>query len=190
MHETPNGGMVSARGGRRARRGRAPFRALSISYDAGGPSWWDSAWACADDLWPALSGPFGSVPSNPPLGFPLLGYGSSGDMVLWLQELLASAIPAQRPTGIFASETLADLRSFQARHRIAVTGETGPLTWRALLRLPSAKVDWVAADARASRSAGATGGGSLSRIAAAPESAALHALAYEIHKPQSTDPVR
>ncbi len=168
----------------------ALFRALSISYDAGGLSWWDFAWASADDLWPALSGPFGSVPSRPPLGFPLLGYGSSGDMVLWLQELLASAIRAQRTTGIFASETLVDLRSFQARHGIPATGETGPLTWQALLRLPAVKVDWVVADARASRSARATRDGSQPRLAAAPESATLHALAYEIHGRQSTDPVR
>ncbi len=167
----------------------ALFRALSISYDAGGLSWWDFAWASADDLWPALSDPFGSVPSIPPLGFPLLGYGSSGDMVLWLQELLASAIPAQRATGIFASETLADLRSFQARHRIPATGETGPLTWRALLRLPAIKVDWVAKNARASPGARAIGDGSGSRFAAAPQSATLRALAYEI-TPQSTDPVR
>ncbi len=164
----------------------ALFRALSISYNAAGLSWWDFAWASADDLWQALSGPFGSVPSSPSFGFPLLGYGSTGDVVLRMQELLASAIPAQRTTGIFASETLADLRSFQVSHRIPVTGETGPLTWKALLRLPAVSVNWVAADG--ARSARAFGGdGPRSRIAAAPESATLHALAYEIHEPQGTD---
>jgi hypothetical protein len=166
------------------------FRAMSISYGAGGLSWWDFAWASADSLWPALTGPFGGVPSRPPLGFPLLGYGSTGDIVLWMQELLASAIPAQRTTGLFASQTLADLRSFQALHRIPVTGETGPMTWRALLRLPPITMSWVAADARAARDARAINGASRSRIAAAPESATLHALAYEIHTPQSPDGAR
>lgn len=166
----------------------ALFRGLSVRYHAGGLSWWDFAWASANGLWSSLSGLYTSVSSIASLGFPLLGYGSAGDMVLWMQELLASAIPAQRTTGIFASETLADLRSFQARHRIPATGETGPLTWRALLRLPAVRVRWVAADVRSARSARAIGGGgSLSRIAAAPESATLHALAYEIHKPQGTD---
>jgi peptidoglycan hydrolase-like protein with peptidoglycan-binding domain len=168
----------------------ALFRALSIGYGAAGLSWWDFAWASADDLWPALSGPFGSVPSSPPVGFPLLGYGSSGDMVLRMQELLASAIPAQRTTGIFASQTLSDLRSFQASRGIPATGETGPMTWRALLRLPTVAVSWIAADARSARLARAIAGGSASRTAAAPESATMHALADEIPTPHGPDGAR
>jgi peptidoglycan hydrolase-like protein with peptidoglycan-binding domain len=167
------------------------FRGLSVLYRAGGLSWWDYAWASANRLWPAVSGPYTSVSSIPPRGFPLLGYGSAGDMVLWMQELLASAIPAQRTTGIFASQTLADLRSFQARHRIPVTGQTGPLTWRALLRLRAVRVRWADTDLRSARSARANrGGGSSSRIAPAPESAALRALKYEIHRPTGPDGAR
>lgn len=166
----------------------ALFRGLSVRYHARGLSWWDFAWAAANRLWSALSGPYTSVSRIAPLGFPLLGYGSRGDMVLWMQELLASAIPGQRTTGIFASQTLADLRSFQARHGIPATGQTGPLTWRALLRLRVVRVRWAAADVPSPPSARATRERRpRSRIASAPPSAALSALAYEIHKPTGID---
>jgi peptidoglycan hydrolase-like protein with peptidoglycan-binding domain len=169
----------------------ALFRGLSVGYQAGGLSWWDFAWSAANGLWSALSGPYTSISRIAPLGFPLLGYGSTGDTVLWMQELLASAIPAQRTTGIFASETLTDLRSFQARHRIPATGQTGPLTWRALLRLRAVRVRWAAADVASARRTHATReSGSRLRIAPAPQSAALHALAYEIHKPTGIDGAR
>ena len=164
------------------------FRGMSVRYHAHGLSWWDFAWAAANDLWAALSGPYTSVSGAAPMGFPLLGYGSKGDMVLWMQELLASAIPSQRTTGLFASQTLADLRAFQARHRIPPTGQTGPLTWRALLRLPAVRVRWAAADAQSARRAPAIrGSGARSRIAPAPQSATLPARANEIHKPTGTD---
>ena len=103
LGETDNGASVSE---------IALFRGLSVAYHARGLSWWDFAWSAANRLWSALSGPYTSVSRIPPLGFPLLRYGSAGDMVLWMQELLASALPAQRTTGLFASQTLADLRSF------------------------------------------------------------------------------
>jgi peptidoglycan hydrolase-like protein with peptidoglycan-binding domain len=169
----------------------ALFRGLSVRYQAGGLSWWDYAWASANGLWSALDGLYTSVSNIAPLGFPLLSYGSAGDIVLWMQELLASAIPAQRTNGIFGSQTLADLRYFQARHHIPATGQTGPLTWRALLRLPAVRVRWAAGDVRSARDANANrGAGPPSRVAPAPESAALGALGHEIHKRTGTDGAR
>jgi peptidoglycan hydrolase-like protein with peptidoglycan-binding domain len=166
----------------------ALFRGLSVAYQARGLSWWDFAWTAANGLWSAISGPYTSASGVAPLGFPLLSYGSKGDMVLWMQELLASAIPAQQTTGTFASQTLANLRSFQVRHGIPPTGETGPMTWQALLRLPAVRVTWAARDVHSPRRARATGErGSRSRVAPAPQSAALPALMYEIHKPTGTD---
>jgi peptidoglycan hydrolase-like protein with peptidoglycan-binding domain len=166
----------------------ALFRGLSVSYGARGLSWWDFAWATADAQWPALSGPYTSVARIPPLGFPLLRYGSRGDMVLWMQELLARETPAERTDGIFGPQTLANLRSFQAGHRIAATGQTGPLTWHALLRLPAVRVRWATADQHSPRRAHRTSEGETrSRIAPAPQSAALPAVAYEIHKPTGID---
>ncbi len=160
------------------------FRGMSVAYHAGGLSWWDFAWTSARGLWSALDGPYTPVARTPPLGYPLLRYGSQGDTVLWMQELLASAIPSQRTTGNFASETLANLRAFQVRHGIPATGETGPRTWRALLRLPAVRVSW-AATAHSSRRSQTPGAGS--RVAPAPQSATLPARKNEIHRPAGSD---
>ena len=158
------------------------FRGLSVAYHAGGLSWWDYAWTSANGLWPAVSGLYTTVAPLSSPGVPVLHYGSQGDMVLWMQELLKSAIPSQRTTGTFASETLGNLRRFQARHGIPTTGQTGPLTWRALLRLPVSRVHW-ASEARAAR-------GRARRSPRAPQSARLPALAYEIGKPSGIDGAR
>jgi hypothetical protein len=164
------------------------FRGLSVAYHASGLSWWDFAWTSANGLWPAVSGLYTSPSRVGPHLYPLLRYGSAGDDVLWMQELLASAIPSQRTTGTFASQTLVNLRRFQASRGIPATGQTGPLTWRALLRLRAVRVRWAAADARSAAGAGAGGRrGPVARIAPAPESASLHARAYEIHKPRGID---
>ena len=152
------------------------FRGLSVAYHAGGLSWWDYAWTSAAGLWSAVSGLYTSVGPLSSPGAPVLRYGSKGDMVLWMQELLKSAIPSQRRTGTFASETLRNLRRFQVRHGIPPTGQTGSLTWQALLRMPTEGVDWAAA-ARIAR-------GGRGRSPSAPESAHLPARAYEIHKPR------
>jgi putative peptidoglycan binding protein len=154
------------------------FRGYSVAYRARGLSWWDYAWTSADGLWPAVSGSYTPVvPVSP--GVPILAYGSQGDMVLWMQELLKSAIPSQPTTGNFASETLRNVLLFQARHGIPTTGEVGPLTWRALLRLPVARVRW-APDAAAAD-------GHAHQSSRAPESARLPAVAYEIRPASGVD---
>ena len=158
------------------------FRGLSVAYGAGGLSWWDYAWTSANGLWPAVSGLYTSVAAVPSPGFPRLQYGSTGDMVLWMQELLKSAIPSQRTTGTFASETLRNLRRFQARRGIPVSGQTGPLTWQALLRLRVSRVHW-ASDARAAS-------GRAARYQRAPQSASLPALADEIRRASGIDGTR
>ena len=155
------------------------FRGYSVAHRARGLSWWDYAWTSFNGLWSGVGGLYTGVHPISSAGVPVLHRGSKGDMVLWMQELLKSAIPSQRTTGTFASQTLGNLRRFQASHGIPRTGETGPLTWRALLRLPVHRVRW-AADARAARDHRR----SLSR---APESASMPALAYEIHKPSEAD---
>lgn len=158
------------------------FRGLSVAYGAGGLSWWDYAWTSANGLWPGVSGLYTSVATVPSPGFPRLHYGSQGDMVLWMQELLKSAIPSQRTTGTFASETLRNLRRFQARRGIPATGQSGPLTWQALLRLRASRVQW-ASDARAAS-------GAAARYQRAPQSASLPALADEIHTASGIDGTR
>ena len=63
--------------------------------------------------------------------------------MLWLQEHLASAIPAQETTGNFDAQTTANLRSFQGAHAIAASGKTDAATWAALLALPPVAVNWT-----------------------------------------------
>jgi hypothetical protein len=151
------------------------FRATTVRYRARGISWWDYAWTSAQALWPALSGAFAAIAPVPPLGLPRLGLGARGDEVLWMQEHLARALPAQRTTGLFGPQTLGDLRAFQSRRRLPSTGVTDPATWRALLRLPVVPVSWTAVVGRS-----AAAGGGRARAATAPASASLPALANEI----------
>lgn len=155
------------------------FRGLAVHFGAPAVSWWDYAWTSADALWPAVGGEYPSASVAGP-GVPVLHIGSKGDMVLWMQELLASAIPAEGTDGIFGPQTRGNVRLFQRRHGIPATGETGPRTWRALLRLRAVSVHW-AGDAGAARVANGV------RIAPAPRSARLPARAYEVHRPAGTD---
>ena len=53
-----------------------------------------------------------------------------------MQERLASAIPTQETTGVFGSETLANVEAFQTAHGIAASGIVEATTWAALLALP------------------------------------------------------
>jgi peptidoglycan hydrolase-like protein with peptidoglycan-binding domain len=75
--------------------------------------------------------------------YPELASGSKGDQVLWLQEHLASATPAQEVTGLFGAQTATNLRAFQAAHSIAASGRADAPTWAALLALPPVAVDWT-----------------------------------------------
>ncbi len=150
------------------------FRALAVRYQAPGISWWDFAWTSASGLWGAVGGALPSVAAVAPLGYPLLGPGSAGDEVLWLQEHLARGYPAQRLTGLFGVQTAGYLRALQARRHLPVTGTTDASTWQALLRLRPALVSWTASAHSARVRRGATRG------ATAPASAALRARRYEI----------
>ncbi len=120
------------------------FRSLAAAYGARGLSWWD--WQeTSTSGWAALAEPLNTsltVP-NPELTSPLLGEGSKGDQVLWMQEHLATAIPAQATSGIFDATTASYLEQFQTAHGIGPSGKTDPSTWAALLALPPVAVDWT-----------------------------------------------
>jgi len=154
------------------------FRGLSVSYGAGGLSWWDFAWTGADGMWGAVSGPYRPASGSAPAP-PVLSEGSQGDMVLWMQELLASAIPSEGIDGNFGPQTLGNLRRFQASRGIAQTGQTGPLTWRALLRLPVVSVRF-SADARTAHVAAGA------RVLPIPRSAHLPAVRDELRSPHTS----
>ena len=79
----------------------------------------------------------------PNTSYPELSSGNKGDPVLWMQEHLASAIPAQETTGIFSAQTLANVESFQLAHAITPSGVVEAATWQALLALAPVAVDWT-----------------------------------------------
>ena len=126
------------------------FRTLAGAYGSSGYSFWDWQETTAKG-WEALTEPLNpalKVPS-PEMTSPLLHKGSKGDQVLWMQEHLASAVPTQQTTGIFDSETLANLMQFQEAHGLPATGETDPETWADLLALPPVAVDWTGGNPKA-----------------------------------------
>jgi hypothetical protein len=119
------------------------FRAEATDYGAAGLSFWD--WQETPSRgWSTLATPLTPLTSvTPNTSYPELSSGSKGDQVLWMQEHLASAIPAQETTGYFGSETTANLKAFQTAHSIPASGQTGATTWAALLALPPIAVDWT-----------------------------------------------
>ena len=121
------------------------FREEAVDYGASGTSFWD--WQeTPSSGWTTLAAPLAPLTTViPNTSFPELRNGSKGDPVLWMQEHLASAIPAQETTGIFAAQTLADVESFQSSHGIAPSGVVEAATWQALLALPPVAVTWTGA---------------------------------------------
>jgi peptidoglycan hydrolase-like protein with peptidoglycan-binding domain len=121
------------------------FREEAVDYGATGVSFWD--WQESGTLdWSTLAAPLAPLTSVTPNGeYPDLSKGEKNDEVLWMQEHLASAIPTQETTGVFGSQTLANVEAFQAAHAIAATGVVEAATWAALLALPPVAVDWTGA---------------------------------------------
>ena len=119
------------------------FREEAVDYGATGSSFWDWQETPAS-LWLTLAAPLAPLSSViPNATYPELRSGGKGDQVLWMQEHLASAIPAQEVTGTFASQTKADLIAFQSAHGIPPTGVTDAATWAALLALPPVAISWT-----------------------------------------------
>jgi hypothetical protein len=119
------------------------FREEAVDYGAGGLSFWD--WQETHPSgWSTLAAPLAPLSSvTPNTSNPELSSGGKGDQVLWMQEHLASAIPAQETTGYFGSETVTNLKTFQTTHSIPPSGRTDAATWAALLALPPIAVNWT-----------------------------------------------
>jgi peptidoglycan hydrolase-like protein with peptidoglycan-binding domain len=119
------------------------FRAEATDYGATGLSFWD--WQETHPSgWSTLAAPLEPLTSvTPNTSYPELSSGGKGDQVLWMQEHLASAIPAQEITGYFGSGTTANLKAFQTAHSIPASGQADAATWAALLALPPVAVDWT-----------------------------------------------
>jgi peptidoglycan hydrolase-like protein with peptidoglycan-binding domain len=121
------------------------FREEAVDYGSPGVSFWDWQESGAVD-WSTLAAPLAPLTSvTPNTEYPELKSGGKGDQVLWMQEHLATAIPTQETTGVFGSQTLADVEAFQTAHAIAPTGVVEAATWTALLALAPVAVDWTGA---------------------------------------------
>lgn len=119
------------------------FREEAVDYGATGFSFWDWQETPASG-WSALAASLAPLTSVVPnTSYPELRKGAKGDQVLWLQEHLATAIPTQEVTGLFGSQTTANLQSFQTAHALAPTGVAEATTWAALLALPPVAVNWT-----------------------------------------------
>jgi hypothetical protein len=119
------------------------FREEAVDYGATGLSFWDWQETPASG-WSTLASPLAPLTSvTPNSEYPEVRSGRKGDQVLWLQEHLASAIPAQEVSGNFGAQTTANLKAFQTAHGIAPSGVADPATWTALLALPPVAVNWT-----------------------------------------------
>jgi hypothetical protein len=118
------------------------FRALWAGYGAGGMSWW--SWQATTALtWATLAtDPGPPAPVTDP-GWPTLAKGAKGDLVVWLQQHLASADPSVPVDGALGALTATALRNFQLARGIPPTGTTDAATWAAVLALPLAPKDWT-----------------------------------------------
>jgi peptidoglycan hydrolase-like protein with peptidoglycan-binding domain len=119
------------------------FREEAVDYGSPGISFWDWQESGTTD-WSTLAAPLAPLTSvTPNTEYPELKSANKNDEVLWMQEHLASAIPTQETTGVFGSETLANVEAFQTAHAIAASGVVEAATWAALLALPPVPVDWT-----------------------------------------------
>lgn len=119
------------------------FREEAPLYGASGISWWDFQ-ETSSSGWRALAAPLQPLSEvTPDTSWEELGEGKKGDPVLWMQEHLAAAVPAQETSGIFDATTRANLEQFQTAHGIPASGHTDAATWQALLALPPVAVDWT-----------------------------------------------
>jgi len=154
------------------------FRRFDESYGGLPPSWWD--WQETSSVgWQALGAPLvGPVLGyRPVVAHPVLKRGSEGDLVVWAQEHLQTAIQPQLPiTGIFGKQTRAAVRAFQESQGLPVDGVLGTTTWGSLLNFDPVRPRW--AGRRAKRGGGATA--SRAFPPRRPLSASLPARAYEI----------
>lgn len=149
------------------------FRRMALSYELPGLSWW--SWQETQRReWRVLGRDVEPIPGTDrsASGYPVLSKGSRGDLVVWAQEHLRGAGQSVPVTGYFGDLTRRAVKRFQRSKGYAAVGQIGPLTWQALLDVEPRMVDW---SSRSSRRG--------AKRPAAPRSASLPALRYEIPPP-------
>ncbi|MFT4034706.1 MAG: peptidoglycan-binding domain-containing protein [Patulibacter sp.] len=117
------------------------FRALWSGYGAKGLSWW--SWqATPAAVWTVLDEPALTSIAAPDPGWPALARGSKGDLVVVLQEHLATFNTAVPIDGTFGTSTKQALEALQSARGLPATGETDAATWQALLALDLTPGSW------------------------------------------------
>jgi peptidoglycan hydrolase-like protein with peptidoglycan-binding domain len=118
------------------------FRQLSIAYGAFGISWW--LWQDATpDEFQSLSEPLGALANfTPATVLASIHRGQISDLVVWAQEHLVTAGQRIAVDGDFGPATQRAVIAFQTGHGIAANGVVDPPTWTALLQYRAAFVHW------------------------------------------------
>jgi hypothetical protein len=157
------------------------FRQLSRAYGAASVSWWD--WQDATvATWLALARPVGSLASYAPTtSAPTIKRGSKGDLVVWAQQHLITAIQRLNLTGLtltvdgaFGPQTETAVANFQTAKGLSATGIVDLTTWHALLQYAVAPIKW---GKKGTRRASIARGPAITPV---PMSASLPAVRYEI----------
>ncbi len=157
------------------------FRQLSRAYGASSVSWWD--WQDSTQAtWLALARPVGSLASYAPTTtVPAIKRGSKGDLVVWAQQHLVTAIKRLGLTGQtvtvdggFGPQTQNAVIGFQTAKGLSPTGIVDQTTWQTLVQYAVAPTKWGKKGTR--RASTATG----PAITPVPQSASLPAIRYEI----------
>ncbi len=123
------------------------FKQDATLYGAAGWSYWDWQETSAAG-WLHLGEPFAPLTGVLPVtSWPTLStsrFDNPSDQVLWMQEHLATAVPAEVVNGEFESRTRANLILFQSTHGLPQTGVCEEATWKALLALAPHTENWTA----------------------------------------------
>ena len=119
------------------------FREEAVDYGATGLSFWDWQETPASG-WSTLAAPLAPLTSvTPNTSYPELAAAARAIRCCGCRSTWRARSPAQETTGIFGSQTTANLRAFQTAHGIPASGVTDAATWAALLALPPVAVDWT-----------------------------------------------
>jgi peptidoglycan hydrolase-like protein with peptidoglycan-binding domain len=118
------------------------FRNLAGGYGAPAVSWW--VWQDANDAeWRTLGRSLGNVTRpRPARGMWALRKGSSGDLVVWAQELLVATGRRLAVDGGYGAPTVNAVRTFQRSKGLRATGVVDTATWRRLLKYRPTTPRW------------------------------------------------
>jgi len=117
------------------------FRRLAAGYGSQGVSWW--SWQeTGGREWNRIGGAISGPYPQKPRGYPRLGSGARGDVVVALQELLRAAGEQVRVDGSFGSGTARAVSRFDADHGLDHDGVADTPTWRALRPYRPVRVRW------------------------------------------------